>query len=126
MTTLARYIQAKSAVEGFKGFRVTAENESEKMIREIMMDNARELSMGKMRAFDQAAPQSRTTLRLMVSRMNNWGTHQCRARYAPPFGPGESLWAEAFSTVTYIRNRFAIGCRRRLWMDVLVTRCCTM
>ncbi|SRR5258706_2686660 len=37
--------------------------------------------------------------------MNNWGTHQCRARHAPPFGSAEILWAEAFSTVTYIRNR---------------------
>ena len=32
-----------------KVFRVAAENEFEKRIREIIMDNARELSMGKMR-----------------------------------------------------------------------------
>ena len=51
------------AVEVFKAFGVAAKNGtvSEKRIREIMMDNARELSIGNMpnisaRVIDQAAP----------------------------------------------------------------------
>ena len=37
------------AVEAFKAFRGAAENESGKSILEIMIDNARELSIGEMR-----------------------------------------------------------------------------
>jgi len=44
-----RLLHLKSAVDVFKSFSVAAENESEKRIREIMMVNARELSMGKTR-----------------------------------------------------------------------------
>ncbi len=44
-----RPLRLKSAVKMFKVFRVAAENESEKRIREIMMDNVHELSMGRMR-----------------------------------------------------------------------------
>jgi len=43
-----RPLRLKPAVDVFTPFRVAAENESERRIREIMMDNARELSMGKM------------------------------------------------------------------------------
>ena len=56
-----------------QAFRVAAENDSEKRITEIMImiNNARELSIGNMRnicagAIDQAAPQLRITLRLVV------------------------------------------------------------
>ncbi len=59
-------LRIKSAVEVFKAFRVTPENESEKRIREIMMDNVRELSIGKMHDIcERDGPswtQSRTTL----------------------------------------------------------------
>jgi len=38
-----------NAPEGFKIFKVAAENESQRRMREVMTDNARELSMGGMR-----------------------------------------------------------------------------
>ena len=47
-TVYRRPLRLKLAVNVFTPFRVAAENESERRIQEIMMDNARELSMGKM------------------------------------------------------------------------------
>ena len=48
-TVYTRPLRLKPAVDVFKPFRVAAETEFEKRIREIMMENARELSMGRMR-----------------------------------------------------------------------------
>jgi hypothetical protein len=56
------------AIDAFKSFKAAVENESKKKLREIMTDNARELSMGrcaistKKRA-QSSAQRSRGTLR---------------------------------------------------------------
>jgi len=47
-TEYTRPLHLKLAVEVLKVFMVEAENDSEKRIWEIMMDNTHELSMGKM------------------------------------------------------------------------------
>jgi len=49
MGTSRRPLRPKLVLDVLTWFRAAAGSESEGRIREIMMDNARELSMGKMR-----------------------------------------------------------------------------
>jgi len=99
------------APEAFKAFRAAAENESRKQLREVMMNNARELSMGEMRDICKCDSIKLCTTVLYHPASN--GVAECAievltvAAHAMLHDAGlpQILWAEAFSTVTYLRNR---------------------
>ena len=99
------------AVEAFKVFKAAAENESGKKIRKIMTDNARELSMREMREIcERDGIKLNTTVPYhpasngVAERTIGVLTNTVRAM---PHDAGlpKSLWAEAFSTAMYVRNR---------------------
>jgi len=68
------------AAEAFKTFKEAAENESGNKLREVMTDNACELSIGR---------EVRDTIGVLTN----------------DSGLQDSLWAETFNTATYVHNR---------------------
>ena len=99
------------AVTAFKVFRAAAELESGKRLREVMTDNAGELSMGEMRELCEQEgiklhtsvpyhPVSNGVAERTIGILTNIVRamlHDCSLL--------RSLWAEAFKTATYVRNR---------------------
>ena len=99
------------AAEAFKSFKAIAENESGKRIREVLTDNARELSMGEMSRFcETEGIKLNTTVPYhpasngIAERTIGVLTNAVRAMLHDA-GLPKSLWAEAFRTATYVRNR---------------------
>jgi len=107
-----RLLFLKSDVpEAFKAFRAAAENESGKQLCKVMTNNTRELSMGEMR---DICERDGIKLRMTVpyhpasngvaERAIEVLTAAARAMLHDA-GLPQILWAEAFSIVTYLRNR---------------------
>ena len=99
------------AAEAFKSFKAIAENESGKRIREVLMDNVRELSMGEMSRFCETdGIKLNTTVPYhpasngIAERTIGVLTNAVRTMLHDA-GLPKSLWAEAFRTATYVRNR---------------------
>ena len=106
-------IRLKSdAPEAFKIFKAAAENEYQKRIREVMTDNARELSMGEMRQIcEQEGIKPHTSVRYspesteVVERTIGVLTNAMRATLHDSGLPSRILWAEAYNAATYLHNR---------------------
>jgi len=99
------------AVEAFKAFKAVAENESGKKMREVMTDNARELSMGEMRNIcEREGIKLHTTIPRhpasngVAGRTIGVLTGAVRAMLRDS-GLSDMLWAEAFVTAAYVHNR---------------------
>ena len=99
------------AVDAFRAFRAVAENESGKKIREVMTDNARELSMGEMRDIcGQDGIKLHTTVPYhpasngVAERTIGVLTGAVRVMLRDSDLP-DTLWAEAFVTTAYVHNR---------------------
>ena len=99
------------AADAFKSFKAAAENESGKRIREVLTDNTRELSMGEMSRFCEAEGiKLNTTVPYhpasngVAERTIGVLTNTVRAMLHDA-GLPKSLWAEAYRTATYVRNR---------------------
>jgi len=99
------------AADAFKAYKAVAENESGKKIREILTDNARELSMGEMRDIcEQEGIKLHTTVPYhpasngVAERTIGVLTGAVRAMLKDS-GLPDSLWAEAFVTAAYVHNR---------------------
>jgi len=99
------------AVEAFKAFKEVAENESGKKMREVMTDNARELSMGEMRNIcEREGIKLYTTIphhpasNGVAGRTIGVLTGVVRAMLRDS-GLSDTLWAEAFVTAAYVHNR---------------------
>ena len=98
-----RPLRLKSeAADAFKTFKATVEKESGK---EVMTDNARELSMGEAEEIKisttvpyHPAPNG------VAERTIGVLTSSVRVMFADS-GLPKSLWAEAYNTATYVRNR---------------------
>jgi transposase InsO family protein len=111
-----RPLHAKSeAVAAFKTFKAMVENELGRKVREVMTDNAHKLSMGEMRTFCKTKGiRISTTVPYhpvsngVTERMIGVLTGAVRAMLHDS-GLPKSLWAEAFNTVTYVRNRVLTG-----------------
>jgi len=99
------------APEAFRVFRAAAENESGRRLCEVMMDNARKLSMGKMHNICKC---DSIKLHMMVpyhpasngvaERAIGVLTATAHAMLHDA-GLPKKLWVEAFSMATYLRNR---------------------
>jgi len=99
------------APEVFKAFRAATENESGKRLCEVMTNNACELSMGEMRNIcERDGIKLRTTV-LYHPAPNGVAERAIEVLPAAAramlhdAGLPQILWAEAFSTATYLRNR---------------------
>jgi len=99
------------APDAFKAFREAAENVSGKRLREVMTDNARELSMGEMGDICECdGVKLHTTVSYhpasngVAERATGVLTTTVCAVLRDASLP-KKLWAEAFSTATYLRNR---------------------
>ena len=99
------------AVEAFKAFKAVAENESGKKMREVMTDNAREVSMGEMRNICEREdtklhttvphhPASNGVAGRTIGVLT--GAVQAMLRDSDL---SDTLWAEAFVTAAYVHNR---------------------
>ena len=107
-----RALRLKSeAAEAFKSFKTAAENESENKLREVITDNARELSMGEVRDIcERDGIKLHTTVPYhpasngVAGRTIGVLTNAVRAMLHDS-GLPNSLWAEAFNTATYLHNR---------------------
>ena len=107
-----RALRLKSeAVEAFKDFKAVVENASGYKLCEVMTDNARELSMGEMRELcEREGIKLNTTVPYhpasngVAERAIGVLTNSVRAMLHDS-GLPKSLWAEAFSTATYVHNR---------------------
>jgi len=99
------------APEAFKAFRVAAENESGKQLCGVMTNNARELSMGEMRNICKHDGIKLCTTVSYHPTSNGVAERAIEVLTAAAHamlhnaGLPQILWAEAFSTATYLRNR---------------------
>ena len=100
-----------NAPEAFKIFKAAAENESQKRMREVMTDNARELSMGGMRqtgekegiklhTFVRYSPESNGVAECTIGAFTN----AVRALLHDSGFP-QVIWAETYNAATYVHNR---------------------
>ena len=108
----SRPLRLKSEVaEAFKVFKALAETESGKKMREVLTDNARELSQGEMRRICEEAgiklntaipyhPASNGIAERTIGVLTNAVCAMLHDSGLP-----NALWAEAFSAATYVRNR---------------------
>jgi len=99
------------AADAFKAYKAVAENESGKKIREILMDNVRELLMGEMRDIcERDGIKLHTTVPYhpasngVAERTIGVLTSAVQAMLKDS-GLPDSLWAEAFVTAAYVHNR---------------------
>jgi transposase InsO family protein len=107
-----RPLRLKSeAVDAFRTFKAAAEGESGKRLREVMTDNAGELSKGEMRKIcEEEGIRLSTTVPYhpasngIAERAIGVLTGTVRAMLHDS-GLPKFLWAEAFSTATYVHNR---------------------
>ena len=92
------------AADAYKSLRVAAENKSGFRLRAVVIDNARELSMGEVRDICKQDGIKLYTLRRMrwLSAPSEYSPMR-RALYDS--GLPDYLWAEAFNTATYAHNR---------------------
>ena len=82
-------------------FKAAAENEYQKRMREIMLDNACELYMGEMKVIcEPEGIKLHTSVR--YSPESNGVAERCAMLHDS--GLPNSLWAGAFSTTTYVRT----------------------
>ena len=107
-----RPLRLKSdAPEAFKIFKAAAENESQKRMREVMTDHARELSMGETRQFCEQegiklhtsvrySPESNGVAERTIGVLTNAVRAMLHNSGLPMF-----LWAEAYNTATDLHNR---------------------
>ena len=99
------------AADAFKSFKAAAENESGKRIHEVLTDIAQELLMGDMSCFCEAEGIKLNTTVLYHPASNGVAEHTigvltntvCAMLH--DVGLPKSLWAEAYCTATYVRNR---------------------
>jgi transposase InsO family protein len=107
-----RPLRLKSeAAEVFKIFKAAAENESQKTMREVMTDNARELSMGEVKEICEREgiklhtsvrynPESNEVAEHTIGVLTNAVRAMLHDSGLPRY-----LWAEAFNAATYVHNR---------------------
>jgi len=105
--------QKSEAAEAFKVFEAVAEAESRKRMREVFTDNPRELSMGEMRRVcEESGVKRKTTVRYhpasngVAERTIGVLTNAVRVMLHDS-GLPKSLWAEAFSMKSYVRDRMS-------------------
>lgn len=109
---VVRPLRLKSdAVDAFQAFKAAAENGSGKRVRKIMTNNVRELLMREMREICERDGIKLSTTVPYHPASNSVAeytigvpTNAVRAMLHDA-GLPKSLWAEAFSTATYVRNR---------------------